>query len=80
VSITSIPAKDGTPNGKAYVLVWADDGTGYTYRRSGTGPQQEFTLREAISIADWEAGEGNPLLVADPETNTVLWIGEAATR
>jgi hypothetical protein len=77
---TSIPAKDGTPNGKAYMLIWADDGTGYTYRRPGTGPQQEFDLRQAVSIADWEAGQGNLLLVTDPETGTVLWTGEGATR
>jgi hypothetical protein len=80
MSITSIPAKDGTPNGKAYALMWADDGTPYAYRGLGTAPQREFTLREAISIADQSAGEGHLLLVTDPETGTVLWTGEVPTR
>jgi hypothetical protein len=83
MGINSGPAKDGTPNGKAYTLVYAEDGSTYAYRpRSGPRvPVREFDLRQAISIADhMMTYDQLPLLVVDPETGTVMWSGEVLTR
>lgn len=63
-----------SPNDKQYELRYEDGGT-WRYQE-----QKTFDLETAITLANHAAGSGTRLCVTDPETDSVLWIGQEATR
>ena len=72
---------EGHPNTKLYELFYEDGGQ-YVYRTPGRQPVSRWNLASAVTMANHEASYGNRsvLSVTDPETGTVLWTGEMATR
>lgn len=70
---------EANPNEKPYELRYPD-GEQYVLRVGGQEPQRQFSLAAAIAVANYETVPGNALMVTDPETGTVLWTGEQATR
>jgi hypothetical protein len=78
MGIFSGPGGSSTPNDKQYELRYLD---GDKFRLDNGGQAlKTFSLAIAIQVADHEAGRGVHLCVVDPETDTVLWIGERAMR
>lgn len=72
------PPQDGAhPNQKLYELRFRD-GSCYVLRSGGRPPETQWDLSTAIAIANFFAARtGDPLMVTDPETGTVLWDGQA---
>jgi len=67
------------PNAKKYHVCYADGGQ-YTFHRRGYEPVREWNLAGAIAMANIQTDPSMQLFVVEPETGTVLWAGEMATR
>lgn len=71
---------EGHPNAKLYELVY-EDGERYTFRQGGRQPVRQWNLDGAISMANHVTSQEQEVLsVIDPETRTVIWVGEVITR
>lgn len=71
---------EGHPNARRYELVYKD-GERYTYRQGGRQPIRQWDLADAVMMANQVTSDQREIVsVVDPQTGTVMWVGEVITR